>query len=66
MMQEKNMSCGPACVAMPEVYSKSRFAANIAPIARAISQKYDGRFKEYTSSILSNLASILRARGVSC
>jgi hypothetical protein len=45
MMQEKKMSCGPACVAMTEVYSKSRVEANMEQIAREISQKYEGRFE---------------------
>jgi ABC-type bacteriocin/lantibiotic exporter with double-glycine peptidase domain len=66
MIQEKKMSCGPACVAMTEVYSKSRVDANMEQIARAISQKYEGRFQEDTGSSLSNLASILRERGVPC
>ncbi len=66
MMQEKHMSCGPACVAMTEVYSKSHVEEGMEATARAISQRYEGRFEEDTGSTLPNLASILRERGVPC
>ena len=66
MMQEKKMSCGPACVAMTEVDSKSRVEANMEQIAREISQKYEGRFEEDTGSTLPNLAVDPAKRGVPC
>ncbi len=64
MMQEKSMSCGPACVAMTKVYYTSSITANLEVEVRRISQNYPGAFTEIGGTSLKNLVSVLRAEGV--
>ncbi len=64
MIQEKNMSCGPACVAMTEVYYKSSVTANLEARVRGLSQKYPGKFIETGGTGVTNLVSVLREEGI--
>ncbi|MBX3570250.1 MAG: hypothetical protein KF914_19470 [Rhizobiaceae bacterium] len=66
MIQEKHMSCGPASVAMTEVYSKSKVESNLEALLRDISQRFPGNFTEKDGTDMPNLASILRTRGIQC
>jgi hypothetical protein len=66
MMQEKHMSCGPASVAMTEVYYKSGITENLEAKVRQISQKYPGKFTEEAGTNVKNLVAVLRDEGVRC
>jgi hypothetical protein len=64
MMQERHMSCGPACVAMTEVYYKSHIVENMEGRMRALSQKYPGRFTDAGGTSMDNMVDVLREEGV--
>lgn len=66
MMQEKNQSCGPASVAMTEVYYKSSVTANLETRVRQLSQKYPGKFTEDGGTNMDNLVYVLRDQGIKC
>lgn len=66
MMQEKTMSCGPASVAMTEVYYKSSIVADLETRVRQLSQKYPGRFTEENGTNVKNLVSVLRDERIKC
>jgi|ERR1700730_2859692 hypothetical protein len=66
MIQEKNMSCGPASVAMTEVYYKQSVSADLEGRIRQLSQKYPGRFTETGGTYINNLAFVLREEGIKC
>jgi Peptidase_C39 like family len=66
MMQEKTMSCGPASVAMTEVYYKSSVVADLESRIRKLSQRYPGKFTEESGTNVKNLVSVLRDEGVKC
>jgi hypothetical protein len=66
MIQQKHMSCGPASVAMTEVYYKQRVVADVEARIREISQKYPGRFTETGGTYMKNLAYVLREEGIKC
>jgi len=66
MMQEKTTSCGPASVAMTEVYYKSNAVANLESQVRALSNQYPGYWKASSGTDMSNLVYVLRARGIKC
>ena len=66
MTQEKTTSCGPACVAMTEVYYKSSVVANLEAQARTISQRYPGGWKASVGTETSNLVDVLRHEYVKC
>ena len=64
LIQEKTMSCGPASVAMSEVYYKSAITADLEALVRSLSQHYPGKFTEEKGTNVKNLVSVLRERGV--
>jgi hypothetical protein len=64
MMQEKQMSCGPASVAMTKVYYTSSITADLEAETRRISQSFPGGFNDVTGSNISNLVQVLRQEGV--
>ncbi len=64
MIQEKTRSCGPAAVAMTEVYYKSSIVANLEAQVRKLSQKYPGRFTEDGGTNVKNLVYVLREEGI--
>jgi hypothetical protein len=66
MIQEKHMSCGPASVAMTEVYYKSGIVADLEARVRKLSQKYPGRFTEEQGTNVKNLVEVLRDEGIKC
>jgi Peptidase C39 family len=66
MIQEKTMSCGPASVAMTEVYYKSGIVADLESRVRKLSQKYPGRFTEEQGTNVKNLVYVLRDEGIKC
>lgn len=66
MIQEKTTSCGPASVAMTEVYYKSSIVADLETRVRSISQKYPGAWKASVGTMVSNLVDVLRHEGVKC
>ena len=61
LIQQKTTSCGPASVAMTEVYYKSAITADMEGLVRSLSQKMPVRF---TDNWQKNLVSVLRERGV--
>jgi len=64
LIQEKTMSCGPAAVAMTEVYYKSGIVANLEARVRKLSQKYPDGFTEEGGTNVTNLVSVLRSEGI--
>ncbi len=66
LIQEKNKSCGPASVAMTEVYYKSQVIGDPEARARQLSQKYPGHFTETGGTYINNLAYVLREEGIKC
>jgi hypothetical protein len=64
MIQEKHMSCGPACVAMAKVYYTSSITANLEAETRRLSQYFPGGFTESDGTDIKNLAEVLRREGV--
>lgn len=58
------MSCGPASVAMTEVYYTSRIRADLELRMRELSQKYPGKFTEIGGTGMGNLVNILREEGI--
>jgi hypothetical protein len=66
MIQEKTMSCGPAAVAMTEVYYNSKATANLETRVRQLSQKYPGKFTENGGTDMGNLVNILREENIKC
>lgn len=66
MMQEKSTSCGPASVAMTEVYYKSGITADLEARVRQLSQQYAGNWTQEGGTSVSNLADVLRAERIQC
>ena len=66
MIQEKTTSCGPASVAMTEVYYKSSIVANLEAQVRTLSQRYPGRWQASVGTAVTNLVDVLRHEGVKC
>jgi hypothetical protein len=66
LKQEKKMSCGPACVAMTQIYMSQISTGHMEAKARALSQKYKGAFTEAAGTQMSNLVQILRGEGYPC
>ena len=66
MIQQKKVSCGLACAAMAEVYTKSQVQENMEAVFRQISQKFPENFKEDRGASMDNIVNVLRSRGVHC
>ena len=64
MIQEKHMSCGPASVAMTDVYYTSSIVADLESKVRDLSKKNPGGFTEDGGTNVKNLVNVLRAEGI--
>jgi hypothetical protein len=64
MIQEKHMSCGPAAVAMTDVYYTSSIVADLESKVRALSKNYPGGFTEDGGTNVKNLVNVRRTEGI--
>lgn len=66
ILQELQMSCGLACVAMAESHYKKMCMIDPEKRARELSQKYEGKWTAEGGTYAGNLSYVLNAEGVKC